>query len=529
MKALSFLFPRLDICGICLITLLATACSFDASQLRALASPAPDGAIEYPAVPEAGASGSDGTRSNSPDAITGADGGGGGDTGGSGGSVDAGGVVVDGSASFGDAAALPDLGTARDVPTPADWAQPGDAGADAPLVVDATSIPDATSVSTLGLVLYYNCDQVNGTSLPDMSGKGNNGTLVGSISIAPGKVGNALVLANNTDAAVSGSYVAMPPAILATARDMTVATWFKINSTPSFQRIFEIGNSSATSSMYLTPTYTDGYPRFTIRTALTDAGLYREDITATGITVPTGVWAHLAVVLDVSGGRLYLNGVQVGTNTTMKMRPADLGATPNDWIGGSEFTGTPFLDGAIDEFRVYNRALSAAEILALVGPVIGACPTGYHDGGAGTCVISGTCSPGYHDGGGGTCVVVGTCSTGYHDNGVGTCVVVGTCSTGYHNGGTGTCVASGTCSTGCHDGGTGTCVVSGTCSIGYHDGGNRTCVVSGTCWVGYNNCSGTCSSSSCGGGLGADCSSQPCASGLTCRTDIYGGRVCSSG
>jgi fibro-slime domain-containing protein len=144
----------------------------------------------------------------------------------------------------------------------------------------------------------------------------------------------------------------------------------------------------------------------------------------------------------------------------------------------------------------------------------GVCSTGYHDGGAGICMASGTCSTGYHDGGAGICMASGTCSTGYHDGGTGTCVASGTCSTGYHSGGTGTCVASGTCSLGYHDGGTGTCMVTGTCSAGYHDGGGGACVASGTCSAGYNNCSGTCSSSSCGGGIG---SCTPCPEGYCCH------------
>ncbi len=45
---------------------------------------------------------------------------------------------------------------------------------------------------------------------------------------------------------------------------------------------------------------------------------------------------------------------------------ADLGATANDWIGRSEFTKDPFFDGAVDEFRIYDRALSPEEIQALV-------------------------------------------------------------------------------------------------------------------------------------------------------------------
>jgi fibro-slime domain-containing protein len=151
----------------------------------------------------------------------------------------------------------------------------------------------------------------------------------------------------------------------------------------------------------------------------------------------------------------------------------------------------------------------------------GSCLTGYHDGGSGTCVLIGACSTGYHDGGTGTCIASGTCSTGYHDGGAGTCVAIGTCSAGYHNGGTGTCVVSGTCSTGYHDGGTGTCVLIGICSTGYHDGGGGTCVASGTCSAGYNNCSGTCSASSCGGtggsGGGGVGSCSPCPEGYCCH------------
>ena len=218
-----------------------------------------------------------------------------------------------------------------------------------------------------GLVLYYSCDQINGTTLPDMSGNGNNGTLVGPVTVGAGKVGSgALVFTatNDVDAAASGGYVTMPPALLATSSTMTIATWFKTNSTLEFQRLFDIGTSSTTSSMYLTTSYTTGNLHFTTRFTLADGGLNRDDIDGTPITVNT--WYHVAVVLDASGnGRLYLNGAQVGPTTTMKFRPNSLGSTPNDWIGRSEFVANPYLDGAIDEFRIYNRALSAAEISLL--------------------------------------------------------------------------------------------------------------------------------------------------------------------
>jgi hypothetical protein len=81
-----------------------------------------------------------------------------------------------------------------------------------------------------------------------------------------------------------------------------------------------------------------------------------------------GVWNHVAVVLGPSGGSLYVNGALVGANTAMTLRPADLGNTPNNWIGRSQFSRDPFFDGSIDDFRVYDRALSPAEVQALASP-----------------------------------------------------------------------------------------------------------------------------------------------------------------
>ncbi|MGO9288761.1 MAG: LamG domain-containing protein [Polyangia bacterium] len=460
MKALSSLSARLYLPGLCVIATAASGCSFDSSQLRSLV----DGAVEHSAQSDAVASAIDSTTASSPDAAPRAGG-----SGGSAGTAGSGGVGVDartatdgmaeagGRTSSGDAAVPPDLARAFDVPTPFEATPPPDAAMDAPLAVDAISIPDATSVSTLGLVLYYSCDQINGTTVPDMSGNGNNGTLVGPVSIGPGKVGNALVLtASNSVTPTSGGYVAMPPAILATARDMTIATWFKVNSTLSNQRIFDIGTSSTTSSMFLTPTYTTGNLHFTIRMALADGGLDREDIDATSTVIPTGQWEHVALVLDASGGRLYLNGVQVGTNTAMPMVPEDLGATPNDWIGRSEFSSNPYLDGAIDEFRIYNRALSAAEIVALFTTGTGSPSPG--DGGVadtpaqdalvalgGSCSTSAQCANGYCAnkvctsklGNGTACGGADQCGSGYCTDGV--CCVVAKCVDTCAPGGISTC------------------------------------------------------------------------------------------
>ena len=297
-------------------------------------------------------------------------------TGGAGGTATGGTTPTGGNSSPVDAAVPSDVRPPSDVAPPVDVTRPPDPPMDGPAVPDVPQVPDLPPdgpVVTPGLVLYYSCDQINGTTLPDLSGNARNGTLVGPVSIGPGKVGNALVFtaSNNVDSGTSGGYVVMPPALLSASPAMTIATWFKINSNPAFQRIFDIGGvggtGAATASMYLTPNGNTGHLQFTIRMAQPDGGTFnREDITdGTPTTMSTGVWWHVAVVLDAFGGRLYLNGALVGSNTTMAMRPPTLGATPNDWIGRSEFAVNPYLDGAIDELRIYSRGLNPAEISAL--------------------------------------------------------------------------------------------------------------------------------------------------------------------
>jgi hypothetical protein len=114
--------------------------------------------------------------------------------------------------------------------------------------------------------------------------------------------------------------------------------------------------------MFLTPTSGDTkMPRFGI------------DINGNGqevgidsrVTLPVGEWHHVAVVLGPSGGTLNIEGLQVGENASIPLRPADLGNTPNNFIGRSQVAADPYLNGSIDEFRVYNRALSPGEVQTL--------------------------------------------------------------------------------------------------------------------------------------------------------------------
>jgi hypothetical protein len=115
--------------------------------------------------------------------------------------------------------------------------------------------------------------------------------------------------------------------------------------------------------MYFTPSNGSGVAQFTIRQT-NDGG---SDIKQTllGPAVTTNVWHHVVAVLDASAMRLYFDGIEAASTTSVKLTTLDLGAMPNEWIGRSEFSSDPYFDGMIDEFRVYDRALSADEVAAL--------------------------------------------------------------------------------------------------------------------------------------------------------------------
>ena len=49
----------------------------------------------------------------------------------------------------------------------------------------------------------------------------------------------------------------------------------------------------------------------------------------------------------------------------MTLHPSDLGVTTQSYIGKSQYAIDPYMTGDIDDFRVYQRALTATEIAAL--------------------------------------------------------------------------------------------------------------------------------------------------------------------
>jgi len=199
-------------------------------------------------------------------------------------------------------------------------------------------------------VLYLPFDHDDGPYARDRSGYSNHGTIYGPIRVA-GKIGGALSF-DGVDDYVEAANIS-PPAF-------TLLAWAKFHvlpkeapSTGTWPEI--IGQ---TRDPYLGYLIGGRFYDNKIRFRLGDGSTWYE---IRGPVIEVGTWYHVAGVFDGSTMELFVNGVSYGT------LPAAISHTTDPLeIGAEHAWFNTFLDGVIDEVRIYNRALSLSEIKRLM-------------------------------------------------------------------------------------------------------------------------------------------------------------------
>ncbi|PZD94736.1 hypothetical protein DNH61_17460 [Paenibacillus sambharensis] len=205
------------------------------------------------------------------------------------------------------------------------------------------------AVAQEDLVLHYSFDETSGTTVRDASGNNRSGTMHGGASFSDGKVNNALTLNG------SNGYIQMPDGILQNVNAMTVSAWVKPGANPAWSRVFDFG-SSTTSNLFLT---LNNGANGTIRLGMVN-GSTSHDIDA--VEFPSSdAWQHVAVTMAGKVAVIYLNGIEVAQNSNITIKPSDLGNSTRNYIGRSQWPD-PYFNGKIDDFRVYNRALSGEDL-----------------------------------------------------------------------------------------------------------------------------------------------------------------------
>ncbi|MFH1803138.1 MAG: LamG-like jellyroll fold domain-containing protein [archaeon] len=216
-------------------------------------------------------------------------------------------------------------------------------------------VSELQSAKQGGLITYYDFDQeIVGGVVNDLSGEGNNGTLVGSASNVSGLEQSALSFSS------SGiNYISMPDLI--TSSEGTISFWID----PDMDNSETIFDASTSSKYFFVDIDASENLRFSFEDVsdadFDDANYNVHDIHLSG-------WHHVAVVWRYNGGypsaELYFDGSLVDYDGNTAGTIADF-LTP--WIGQtrSNYQTTWDYEGDIDEFRIYNRALEDSEILGL--------------------------------------------------------------------------------------------------------------------------------------------------------------------
>jgi fibronectin type 3 domain-containing protein len=240
--------------------------------------------------------------------------------------------------------------------------------------VVSANVPEGESPNSNEAVpaIVHACLKFNetaGSTAFDASGNNWNGSLVNGPLWAAGKFGNAVDLDGTND------HVALPAGVVNGLTQCTISMWVYQDVISTWSRIFDFGTGTS-NYMFLTPRHTNsgGTVRFAIRTPTVG-----EQVISGTSALPAGVWTHVAVTLSGNLGILYVNGLEVGRNTAFTLNPSSLGVTTQNYIGKSQWPD-PYLNGRVDEFRIYADALSAPEVAMLyteqIPAAIPSTPTG---------------------------------------------------------------------------------------------------------------------------------------------------------
>lgn len=228
-----------------------------------------------------------------------------------------------------------------------------------------TNVINSNILIPSGLIGYWKFDEPswNGTSneVVDSSGNGNHGTAVNAIISTSGKFQNAASFDGTNDAVniYSSNFNSQY-----NGNEVTIAFWAKVSGvgvwSDAVTRRFFFFQVDANNAIRINKFSTTNV----VQWAYTAGGTLKTVALTTAAPID---WMHIVITVSKSNDRMiaYFNGVQTGSNQTgLGTWAGSLTSTITN-IGAGSSTGANAFSGFIDDFRVYSRELSSAEITAL--------------------------------------------------------------------------------------------------------------------------------------------------------------------
>jgi hypothetical protein len=207
-----------------------------------------------------------------------------------------------------------------------------------------------------GLAGWWPFDDGVGLVARDASGHDRSGALLGGPVWIPGQVGGALQFDGDDDRVSIGS-----ASVFDLRFPMTMAAWVRADVLISLARHSIVGRDEpvpVTVRSFEWGVAIDGDVSLTTYPGcVTEGQLYTY-----GQQIAIATWSHLALTLAGDGTAThYIDGVRVHTET---IEPITCGMDATTYLGGTPY-GPYQWHGALDEIRIYDRALDACEIEGL--------------------------------------------------------------------------------------------------------------------------------------------------------------------
>ena len=200
-----------------------------------------------------------------------------------------------------------------------------------------------------GAVAGWGLNEGTGATAADSTGNGNTATLVNGTGWTTGKYGGALLFDGVDDRArVSDS------SSLDLTNAATFEAWVYPTAVPADWRTIL---QKEVDAYFFTASGGGGGNLPT--SGGTFSGVCCTYVAGTAV-LPVNIWTHLAATYDGSQLRFYVNGLLVASKAASGAFPVNTGFL---WIGGNAVYGEHF-KGKLDELRVYDKALTLAEIQA---------------------------------------------------------------------------------------------------------------------------------------------------------------------
>jgi len=230
-----------------------------------------------------------------------------------------------------------------------------------PTLLIMMAMPSFALELTYGLQFWYSMDEDNisadNTTIYDISGQGNNGTVAGGLLLRQeGKINQAPYFDGIND------YITFPSSLLSNSQARTVCAWFKLAHPDEKGYLLNEIRSSGEWGLYV---YGSNNPPYSNKTQfhLRDSSAHTSVF---GLFDELLDWHYQCGTWDGAGAGsnmiLYLDGVEVNRTSFT----ANLGGNNYQSRIGAYGQAVLYLfNGSIDEVAYWNRSLDATEILEL--------------------------------------------------------------------------------------------------------------------------------------------------------------------